>query len=119
MSGPQVGPVFGFTAKHTTTGAFYRDVVGLAPGRDDNDPSWLTAGNADPVFQSPEDREAPQEVRAESGFVGWSGVDDVKLAFEEARTAKYVIGDCYGDCFFARDPEGRYIRISPERGARP
>ena len=41
----------------------------------------------------------------------WFGIDDVKAAFDKARAAKAVVGDFYGDYFFARDPEGRFIGI--------
>jgi len=112
MNGPEVGPVFAFTAKHAATAGFYRDIVGLAAGGGaDPDASWLKAGNADVVFHSPDDRETPPEVCGQSGFVVWFGVDDVKAAFDKARAAKAVVGDFYGDYFFARDPEGRFIGI--------
>jgi predicted enzyme related to lactoylglutathione lyase len=109
---PEVGPVFAFTAKHAATAAFYADVVGLPTGREgDPSASWLKAGNADVVFHSPEDRDTPTEVRGQNGFVIWFGVDDVKGAFDKARAARAVVGDFYGDYFFARDPEGRFIGI--------
>ena len=112
MSGPEVGPVFAFTAKHAATAGFYREVVGLAAGRGaDPDATWLKAGNADVVFHSPDDRETPPEVRGQIGFVVWFGVDDVKAAYDRARAAKAVVGDFYGDYFFARDPDGRFIGI--------
>jgi len=112
MTGPEVGPIFAFTAKHAATAGFYRDVVGLEAGASaDLDASWLKAENADVVFHSPDDRETPPEVRAQTGFVVWFGVDDVKAAYDKARAAKAVVGDFYGDYFFARDPEGRFIGI--------
>ena len=112
MSGPQIGPVFAFTAKHAATAAFYADIVGL-PGGTDADPnaSWLKAENADVVFHSPDDRETPIEVRGQPAFVVWFGVDDIAATFDRARAAKAVVGDFYGDYFFARDPEGRFIGI--------
>jgi predicted enzyme related to lactoylglutathione lyase len=112
VSGPRVGPVFAFTAKHVATAAFYADVVGLDAGTGgDPGASWLKAGEVDVVFHSPDDRETPAEVRAQTGFVIWFGVDDVKAAFDRARAAKAAVGDFYGDYFFARDPEGRFIGI--------
>jgi len=112
VSGPQVGPVFAFTAQHAATAAFYADLVGLPAGPEaDPSASWLKAGNADVVFHSPEDRETPPEVRGQPGFVVWFGVDDVNGAFDKAKAAKAVVGDFYGDYFFARDPEGRFIGI--------
>lgn len=112
VHGAQVGPVFAFSAAHAATAAFYRDVVGLDAGRGgDPDATWLKAGNADVVFHSPEDRETPPEVRGQTGFVVWFGVDDIKDAYDKARAAKAVVGDFYGDYFFARDPEGRFIGI--------
>ncbi|MEA2662584.1 MAG: Glyoxalase-like domain [Chloroflexota bacterium] len=103
--------MFAFTATHATTAAFYADVVGLPTGIVDPDASWLKAGNADVVFHSPEDRETPAEVRGQQGFVVWFGVDDITTAFEKARAAKAVVGDFFGDYFFARDPDGRFIGI--------
>ena len=104
--------MFAFTAKHAATAGFYADVVGLPAGTErDPNASWLKAGNADVVFHSPDDRETPPEVRGQTGFVIWFGVDDVRAAFDKARAAKAVVGDFYGDYFFARDPEGRYIGI--------
>jgi predicted enzyme related to lactoylglutathione lyase len=112
MSDPEVGPIFAFTASHAATATFYADVVGLpAGGESDPAASWLKAGNADVVFHSPEDRETPPEVRGQSGFVVWFGVDDVRAAFDRAKAANAVVGDFYGDYFFARDPEGRFIGI--------
>ena len=112
MSGPQVGPVFAFTAKHAATATFYTDVVGLPAGSEsDPDASWLKAENADVVFHSPEDRETPPDVRGQRGFVVWFGVDDINAVFDRAKAAKAVVGDFYGDYFFARDPEGRFIGI--------
>jgi predicted enzyme related to lactoylglutathione lyase len=112
VSDPQVGPVFAFTAKHASTAAFYADVVGLPAGATtDPDASWLKAGNSDVVFHGPDDRETPPEVRGQTGFVIWFGVDDVRAAFDKAKAAKAVVGEFQGDYFFARDPEGRYIGI--------
>ena len=111
MSGPQVGPVFAFSARHETTAAFYLDVVGLLRASGDPASSWLKAENADVVFHSPDDRDTPPEVRAAPGFVVWFGVDDIRAAFERARTAGVVVGEFFGDYFYARDPDGRYIGI--------
>ena len=111
MSGPQIGPVFGFTVTHETTAGFYTDVVGLTRGSGDPSSSWLKTGNADVVFHSPDDRDTPPEVRAQAGFVVWFGVDDIGAAFERARKAGAIVGDFFGDYFFARDPDGRYIGI--------
>jgi len=103
--------VFAFTAKHAATARFYADVVGLAAGTGDGDASWLKAENADVVFHAPDDRETPAEVRGQTGFVVWFGVDDVRAAFDKAKAAKAVVGEFEGDYFFARDPEGRYVGI--------
>ena len=111
MSGPQVGPVFAFSARHETTAAFYTDVVGLSRGTGDPASSWLKAENADVVFHSPDDRDTPPEVRGSPGFVVWFGVDDIRAAYDLAHTAGAVVGDFFGDYFFARDPDGRYIGI--------
>jgi predicted enzyme related to lactoylglutathione lyase len=112
VSEPQVGPVFAFTQKHRATARFYADVVGLPKGTDsDPDASWLKAGNSDVVFHSPDDRETPAEVRGQTGFVVWFGVDDVRAAFDKAKAVKAIVGEFQGDYFFARDPEGRYIGV--------
>ena len=112
MSDPQVGPVFAFTSKHATTARFYSDVIGLPSGTgSDASSSWLKAANADVVFHSPDDRETPAEVRGQTGFVVWFGVEDVRAAFDKAKAAKVVVGEFQGDYFYARDPEGRYVGI--------
>lgn len=107
-----VGPVFAFTRTHVATAGFYADVIGLGPGRGtDPNATWLTAENSDVVFHGPDDRETPREIREQSGFVVWFGVDDVRGAFERARATKAVVGDFQGDYFFARDPDGRFIGV--------
>ncbi|HAF10681.1 MAG TPA: hypothetical protein DCK98_11460 [Chloroflexi bacterium] len=111
MNGPQVGAVFAFSATHATTAEFYTDIVGLQAGTADADASWLKAGNADVVFHGRDDRDTPAEVRAQTGFVVWFGVDDITGAFDKAKAAKAVVGDFFGDYFFARDPDGRFIGI--------
>lgn len=111
MSGPQIGPVFAFSATHAATAVFYTDIVGLQAGPADEHASWLKAGNADVVFHGPDDGDTPAEVRAQAGFVVWFGVDDITRAFDRARAAKAVVGDFFGDYFFARDPDGRFIGI--------
>jgi len=112
VSDPQVGPVFAFTSKHGTTARFYTDVIGLAAGTGgDASSTWLKAGNADVVFHSPDDRETPAEVRGQTGFVVWFGVDDVRAAFDKAKAARAVVGEFQGDYFYARDPEGRFVGI--------
>jgi predicted enzyme related to lactoylglutathione lyase len=112
VSAPQVGPVFAFSATHAATAGFYADVVGLPAGTGgDPNASWLRAENADVVFHSPDDHDTPPEVRGQSGFVVWFGVDDVKAAYDKAKAAKAAVGDFYGDYFFARDPDGRFIGI--------
>ena len=111
MSGPHIGPLFAFTAAHAVTAAFYADVIGLERGSADGASTWLRSENADVVFHSPADPETPAEVRAQPGFVPWFGVDDIRAAFDRARTAGAVVGEFFGDYFFLRDPEGRYIGI--------
>lgn len=106
-----VGPVFAFTATHAKMAGFYADVVGLDRGNTDVSASWLKAENADVVFHSPDDPNTPAEVRSQPGFVVWFGVDDIRAAFERARKAGAVVGEFFGDYFFIRDPEGRYLGI--------
>jgi hypothetical protein len=57
------------------------------------------------------DQQTPKEVREQTGFVVWFGVEDVRGAFDRARRAQAAVSDFYGDYFFARDPDGRYIGI--------
>ena len=111
MSGPHVGPVFAFTTKHPATAGFYADVIGLQRGTSDGASSWLKTENADVVFHSPDDRDTPLEVRAQQGFVVWFGVDDIRAAFDRAKNVGAVVGDFFGDYFFVRDPDGRFIGI--------
>lgn len=111
-----IGPIFAFTKQVGAGATFYAEVVGLDPGLAQADSSWLHAANAELVFHAPEDRETPQEVSAQLHFVVWFGVDDVHAAYERARAHHAVIGDFYGDYFFVRDPEGRYVGIHANEG---
>lgn len=113
MSGehkPQVGPVMVFTPKRGDVERFYADIVGLS-GKPSDDATWFDADNAKVVVHGAQDRETPQEIREQSGFVVWFGVNDVRGAFEKARQASAAVSDFYGDYFFARDPDGRYVGI--------
>ena len=107
---PQVGPVMMFTPKRGEVERFYRDIVGLG-GTPSDDATWLDADNAKVVVHDPQDRETPEEIRAQAGFVVWFGVSDVRGAFERARRAAAAVSDFHGDYFFARDPDGRYVGI--------
>lgn len=113
MSGqhkPQVGPVMMFTPKRGEVERFYTDIVGLA-GKPSGDSTWMDADNAKVVVHGPHDRDTPAEIRAQAGFVVWFGVPDVRAAFEQARQASATASDFYGDYFFARDPDGRFVGI--------
>ena len=69
------------------------------------------AENAQVVVNGPHERQPPKEFREQTGFVVWFGVNDVRAAFDKARRASAAVSDFYGDYFFARDPDGRYIGI--------
>jgi predicted enzyme related to lactoylglutathione lyase len=108
----QVGPVMVFSPKRAESVRFYREIAGLTG--DDGDPTdaaWLDAANAKLAVHDPTDRQTPDEVRGQTGFVVWFGVADVRAAFDRAKRAGCVVGDFYGDYFFARDPDGRYVGI--------
>lgn len=105
-----VGPVMAFSAKRADVARFYREIAGLV-GEDDEKQTWLDAENAKVALNEPSDRETPPEIRGQSGFVVWFGVADIVAAFDRAKRAGQVVGDFYGDYFFARDPDGRYVGI--------
>lgn len=107
---PKTGPVMMYSGKQREVAAFYADLVGLA-GDDSNESVWMKTANADVVIHGREDRDSPPEVRSASGFVVWFGVADVNAAFLKARKAGWLVGDSYGDYFFARDPDGRLVGI--------
>lgn len=107
---PQVGPVMVFTPRRGEVERFYADIVGLG-GKPSGDATWMDADNAKIVLHDEHDRETPAEVRAQRGFVVWFGVNDVRGAFEKARKASAAVSDFYGDYFFARDPDGRFVGI--------
>lgn len=105
-----IGPVMAFSAKRSEVARFYREIAGLT-GEDDAAQTWLDAENAKVALNEPTDRETPPEIRGQSGFVVWFGVADIVSAFDRAKRAGNVVGDFYGDYFFARDPDGRYVGI--------
>ncbi len=112
MSDVQIGPVMAFSKDRRTVAAFYRDLVGLT-GEDEDDATWLDATNARLFVHDPGDRQTPREIAAQPGFVVWFAVADVRAAFERAKRAGAVVGDFFGDYFFARDPDGRYVGVCP------
>jgi catechol 2,3-dioxygenase-like lactoylglutathione lyase family enzyme len=115
--GTQIGPVMIFSPKRAETVRFYRDIAGLTgEDGDPTDAAWLDAANAKLAVHDPTDRQTPNEVRAQTGFVVWFSVADVRAAFDRAKRAGCVVGDFYGDYFFARDPDGRYVGIFAQEG---
>lgn len=108
--GTVIGPVMAFSAKRDELARFYREIAGLA-GADDAAQTWLEAENAKVALNDPTDRDTPPEVRSQAGFVVWFGVPDLISAFDRAKRAGATVGDFYGDYFFARDPDGRYVGI--------
>ncbi len=97
-----------FTTKRQDVVRFYADIAGLPPEAA-GDATWLSADNTDLVVHDDDDRQTEPEIRVQSGFVVWFGVDDVTAAFARARAAGCAIGEFHGDYFFARDPDGRYV----------
>jgi predicted enzyme related to lactoylglutathione lyase len=107
---PKTGPVMLYSARKDEVAKFYADLVGLRED-DSKDSIWLKTANADVVIHGREDRASPPEIRSHDGFVVWFGVADVNMAYQRARKAGWLIGESYGDYFFARDPEGRFVGI--------
>ena len=108
--GTRVGPVMLYSAKQKEIATFFRDLIGLT-GDPDADAVWLDGANAQVVVHQQNAADTPPEVRSSAGFVVWFGVADVKAAHDTAKRAGCVVGDFYGDYFFARDPEGRFVGI--------
>lgn len=110
QAGTRVGPVMLYSARQKEVATFFRDLIGLS-GDLDGSAIWLDASNAQVVVHGPQAPETPDEVRTQSGFVVWFGVADVKAAHERVKRAGRLVGDFYGDYFFARDPDGRFVGI--------
>jgi hypothetical protein len=111
----RTGPVMMYGSRRDDVARFYADLVGM-PADPGDGSTWLKTANADVVIHGPDEREAPPEVRAQSGFVVWFGVADMRAAYERARRSGALVGESYGDYFFARDPDGRFIGIYPAEG---
>lgn len=105
---PQIGPVMAFSTRRAEVARFYSDVAAV-PGDDTGDATWIDGENAKLAIHDPQDRQTPEEVRRQAGFVLWLGVADVGLAYERAAKAGSVVGEFHGDFFYARDPDGRYV----------
>ena len=110
LPGTRVGPVMIYTAKAAAVVDFYRVLVGLS-GEAGESGVWLDASNAQVVVHGPQAPDTPDEVRAQSGFVVWFGVADVRAAHDRVKREGCLVGDFYGDYFFARDPDGRFVGI--------
>ncbi|HZP96984.1 MAG TPA: VOC family protein [Candidatus Limnocylindria bacterium] len=110
MSELEIGPVMVFSGKRAEIARFYRDVVGLA-GEEGAHATWLDAENAKLALHDRGDRRTPAEISSSGGFVVWFGVADVRAAYDRARQAGATSSDFFGDYFFARDPDGRYVGI--------
>lgn len=107
----QIGPVMIYSTLQREVVAFYRELIGLSGDADQQSAVWLAGANAQVVVHPPSAPETPPEVRSQAGFVVWFGVLDVKAAHDRAKRAGCVAGDFYGDYFFARDPDGRFVGI--------
>jgi predicted enzyme related to lactoylglutathione lyase len=110
-----LGPVMLYSAKPRDVARFYAELAGLE-GDDSKASVWMKTEHADVVIHGRDDRDSPAEVRAQSGFVVWFGVADVGAAYQRARKAGWLVGDTYGDYFFARDPDGRFVGIYGTEG---
>ena len=108
--GITAGPVMIYSTRQRQVADFYRELVGLS-GDLDEASIWLKAANTELVVHGTTDRDTPAEVRGQSGFVVWFGVADVKIAYERAKKAGTVVGDFYGDYFFAKDPDSRFVGV--------
>ena len=106
----RLGPVMLYSAKQPELAKFYGELIGLS-GDETRGSMWMKTAHADVVIHGRDDRDSPPEVRAHPGFVVWFGVADVGAAYQKARKAGWLVGDSYGDYFFARDPEGRFVGI--------
>ena len=107
--GTRVGPVMLYSAKGAAVVDFYRALVGLSGEAGES--VWLDGANAQVVVNQQNAADTPPEIRSYAGFVVWFGVADVNAAHDKAKRAGCVVGDFYGDYFFARDPDGRLIGI--------
>ena len=108
--GPRVGPVMIYSGRQNDVVTFYRELVGLS-GEPGESGVWLDGANAQVVVHQPNVPETPPEIRSQAGFVVWFGVADVTAAHDRAKRAGCVVGDFYGDYFFAKDPDGRFVGI--------
>lgn len=106
----RVGPVMLYSAQQKEVATFFRELIGLTGDLSDG-AVWLEGANAQVVVHQPTAADTPPEIRSHAGFVVWFGVSDVKAAHDRARRAGCVVGDFYGDYFFARDPGGRFIGV--------
>jgi predicted enzyme related to lactoylglutathione lyase len=99
-----------FTGLRREAAAFYTEVIGLT-GEAGDDATWFEAANAKVVVHDRGDAQTPKEITAQSGFVVWFGVADVRAAYEKAKRLGATASDFFGDYFFARDPDGRYVGV--------
>ena len=99
-----------FTERRAEVARFYAEIAG-AVGEPSDDATWLDADNVKVVVHDRADRQTPPEIASQAGFVVWFGVADVRGAFDRARRASVAASDFFGDYFFARDPDGRYVGI--------
>lgn len=103
--------IFVFTDRRPEVAAFYREVIGVPVQEAKDDSVWFQPDGARLVVHEREEDSTAPEVGRGEGFVVWFGVADVAAAYERARAAGAVVGPRYGDYFFARDPEGRFVGV--------
>lgn len=108
--------VFAFTTARRDVAAFYRDVLGLDVAEAKDDAVWFATEGARFVVHDDDDRETAREVRESHAFVAGIEVDDFDAAYERTRRAGAVIGERFKNWFFVRDPDGRFLIVTPKPG---
>jgi len=111
---PDLRYLFAFTARRAEVAAFYRDVLGLDIEEAKQDAVWFGTHGARFSVHDDDDRQTAKEVRDSHAFVMGLGVDDVEVAHDRARRAGAVV-ERFENWFFVRDPDGRYVVVSPKR----
>lgn len=106
--------LFAFTRKRDQVAAFYRDLLRLEVEQAKDDAVWFGTEGARFSVHDDDDRQTAREVREAHAFVMGIGVDDLEAAYQRARDAGVVVGDRFESWFFVRDPDGRFVIVSPK-----
>lgn len=107
--------MFAFTTARPAIAAFYRDVLGLDVEEAKDDAVWFRTDGARFSVHDDDDRQTATEVREAHVFVVGIDVDDLDAAYDRARSAGAVVGERFESWFFVRDPDGRFLIVSPKR----